>query len=332
MLKLFLTGASGFIGTHFINHVLRDLPDLAPCNLDLSPPKVASHFSFWLKGDILDKDSVNKAVLAFKPTHVVHFAARTDVEGKTLEEYRVNTEGTQNLIRALESVGSVERAIFTSSQYVVGPGPLSGSPWEHRPHTVYGLSKCEMEDIIRNSELPFIWTIVRPTNIWGPWHPRYPNEIWRVIKRGYYFHPGGEKVVRAYGYVGNVVDQMWKLMQADPALVNRKPFYVGDPVEDILKWTTAFSLAITNKPPRIIPRAILKMMARLGDSVKAIGAPFPLFSSRYRSMTESYLVDMEPTYEIVGEPKLSVNEGVQETISWLRTQGHPWTEPDEPKG
>jgi nucleoside-diphosphate-sugar epimerase len=320
-LKLLVTGASGFIGTHFVEHALIESPGASICNMDCGSPKLPSHAKFWVAGDILDRTWVSEVISSFQPTHLVHFAARTDMDGKTVQDYRVNVEGTSNIIDAILTTPSIERAIFTSTQYVVGPGPLATHVWEHRPHTVYGKSKCMMEDIVRNANLPFHWTIVRPTNVWGPWHPRYAQEIWQVLKGGYYFHPGGQGVFRAYGYVGNVVDQIWKVMQSDSAIIDKNAFYVGDPTDDILKWTTAFSLALTGKKPRIVPRFILRSLALAGDAVKATGASFPLFSSRYRSMTQDYRVIMEPTYNVIGRPRFSLEQGVQETLAWLKTQG-----------
>lgn len=318
-MKLFVTGGSGFIGTHFIERVLRDYPQIEIANADNTAPKLDSHKPYWRKGSIMDAAWLAGVVRDFQPTHICHLAAKTDMEGKTVADYAVNVEGTANLLAALAQVSTIERAMFVSSQYVVGPGELAKTDWEHRPHTIYGESKCRMEDLILEANLPYRWTVVRPTNVWGAWHPRYSKEIWLVLKRGFYLHPGGKGVFRAYGYVGNVADQTWKLMNADPALVNRKPFYVGDPVDDILKWTTAFSVALCSKKPYVVPRPILRSIALVGDVSKKVGySSFPLFSSRFRSMTQDYLVDMEPTYRIIGRPEVSLEQGVKETVNWLK--------------
>lgn len=323
-MRIYVTGGSGFIGTHLIDRIAGEFPRPQIRNLDIARPRLDLHQEFWHHGDILLRGELEEDLRSFSPTHVVHLAARTDTEGKKIEDYRVNTQGSANFISALRQCRSVERVVFISTQYVVGPGPLPASQREHRPHTSYGASKCLMENMIWEAGLDCVWTIGRPTNIWGSWHPRYPNEFWRVLREGRYLHPGGRPVVRAYGYAGNVVDQVWKLLTAPSSSVDRKVFYLGDPPDDIATWVTAFSLALCGKKPRVVPRPVLRALALFGDLWKKAGYSFPLFSSRYRSMTQDYVVDMTPTYATLGPPRFTLQEGVEATVEWLKTLDPIW--------
>jgi nucleoside-diphosphate-sugar epimerase len=324
-MRIFITGGSGFIGTHFLQKVLKIAPDAQICNYDLTSPKLSEHTPFWIKGDILDADCLRSEMEKFRPTHVVHMAARTDTDGTRVEDYRINTDGSANLLKAIQATPSIERALFISTQYVIGPGHLAADPRYHNPHTVYGRSKCIMEDMIWDAKLSCCWTIVRPTNIWGAWHPRYDKEFWSVLKRGRYLHPGGEPVYRAYGYVGNIVEQIWALLTMPADQVNHQVVYVGDPVDDIKQWVNAFSVGLTGRKARVVPRPVLRGIAFIGDILRKFGIRFPLFSSRYHSMTESYSVNMDPTYKLLGKPVYSLEEGVEQTISWLKTQGGIWS-------
>jgi len=261
---------------------------------------------------------------AYEPTQIIHLAGRTDMEGKTVDDYAANHVATGNLVAAIRYLPSVERAIFTSSQFVVGPGPLPASDVEFRPHTIYGQSKAKSEQVIRDADLPCIWTIVRPTNVWGKWHPRYPNEFWRVLKQGRYVHPGRKGVVRSYAYVGTVVQQLRAILMASPDAVHRELFYVGDAPIDLLDWTNAFSMELVGRPVRVVPRPIVHCMAKVGDAVIAFGGNFPIFTSRYSSMTEEYLTPMQKTLDRLGVPSVDLAEGVKETVTWLRSQGDSW--------
>jgi nucleoside-diphosphate-sugar epimerase len=182
-----------------------------------------------------------------------------------------------------------------------------------------------MEEMVREDTChPGIWTIVRPSNIWGPWHPRYAQEFWLVVKQGKYFHPGGAAVVRAYGYVGNVAEYTLRILAAPADVVSGRTFYVGDPPADIKLWVSAFTKALTERQPRVVPRPVLRGIALVGDIIRATGRPFPLFTSRYRSMTQSYLIDMAPTIAALGGSKYSLEDGVKETVEWLRSLGGIW--------
>ncbi len=279
---------------------------------------------YWHRCDLLDGAAVRRELQSFAPTEVVHLAGRTDMLGQTVEDYAANHLGTERLLDAVKSTASVRRAIFTSSQFVVGPGLLPADEFDFRPHTIYGESKVLSEKSVRKADLRCEWTIIRPTNIWGRWHPRYPKEFWRVVKRGKYVHPGGERVMRCYGYVGNVVDQMEGILAAKAADVHGRVFYVGDAPIDLLDWTNAFSLELTGKKVLVVPRAVLATLAKVGDLANAFGAKLPIFTSRYRSMTETYLTPMEPTFAVLGKPRISLQEGVEETVRWLRAPETNW--------
>ena len=119
---------------------------------------------------------------------------------------------------------SVERVIITSSQFVCAPGRLPENDTDYFPETVYGQSKVVTEKLTREANLPCCWTIIRPTNIWGPWHMRYRREFWRVVERGLYVHPGREPVIRCYGYVKNVAHQIRKIFKPMSILSAAKLF------------------------------------------------------------------------------------------------------------
>jgi GlcNAc-P-P-Und epimerase len=131
-------------------------------------------------------------------------------------------------------------------------------------------------------------------------------------------------VTRCYLYVGNIVDQILSILAREDGSLNGKTFYVGDPPIDIYEWTNAFSLELTGKPVRVVPRPALLAMAKFGDLVIKCGGKFPIFSSRFRSMTEDYMTPMEPTYAALGPPPISLKEGVHETVEWLCSESAFW--------
>jgi nucleoside-diphosphate-sugar epimerase len=323
MCRIVVTGGSGFIGTNLIEALLtRGKDDVL--NLDISQPKEAEQYKLWTKCDLLDAQSLLDILSRYEPAHIIHLAGRTDMEGKTEADYAANHLGTGNLVAAIQHLPTVERAIFTSSQFVVGPGALPSSDVEFRPHTIYGQSKVKSEQVIRNADLSCVWTIVRPTNVWGKWHPRYPKEFWRVLKQGRYIQPSGKGVLRCYAYVGTVVQQLCAILEAPPRAVNREVFYVGDAPIDLWDWTNAFSMELLGRPVRVVPRPVVRSIARAGDAVIALGGKFPIFSSRYRSMTESYVTPMQKTFDLFGMPSVELAEGVKETVTWLRSQSDFW--------
>jgi len=320
--RILITGGSGFIGINLVHNLIFEIGNLEIINLDIKSPKNDQFRCYWRDCSILEKDKVFRIFDEFQPNLVIHLAARTDMFGKTLEDYRVNWQGTQNLLEASKACKSVSRVIITSTQYVCQPGYLPKSETDYSPHTLYGQSKVMAEEITRAADLDCVWTIIRPTNIWGPYHPRYPFEFWKVLSKGYYFHPQGRQPVRCYGYVENIVWQIEKILKAPPEQVNRKTFYVGDRPIPLDKWVDGFAIALTGRKARRIPRGFLRSLAFVGDGLGLMGMRFPITSSRFRSMTEDYVVDMEPIFELFGEPPISLEEGIRRTAKWLQQSGY----------
>lgn len=318
-MRLLITGGSGFIGTNLIDRAIADGHTI--CDLSMSPPLNPELIPNWIQSDIMNSNLLCEQVAGFAPDAIIHLAARAECDENTTVEagYAVNTVGTANVLQAVRQCSSVQRLVITSTQYVCGPGRLPTHDEDYFPHTVYGASKVETERLTRQADLSCTWTIVRPTNIWGPWHQRYQREFWRIAARGLYVHPGRSPIVRCYGYVGNVVDQMLTILKSPAPVVDRKTFYVGDPPSDIYNWANAFCLALSGRSAPRIPRALLRTIAYGGDAISTItGRPFYLTSSRFENMITDYLTPMDSTYATLGPPRFSLEEGVEATVAWLR--------------
>ncbi len=321
-MRILITGGSGFIGTNLIEK-LALMEEHTVLNLDISKPNVSDHSRLWEKCDILDINQVTEKFELFKPEVVIHLAARTDTDARNLlDDYKVNTEGSRNILDAIKQRPYIKRAIITSTQFVNQYHGFPKDDEDYAPHTVYGESKVIMEQMTRAVGLSCIWTIIRPTNIWGPWHLRYPYEFWRVVSKGLYFHPGHQPVIRSYGYVGNVVFQIISILNTLPEKINGKVFYVGDMPTDIYNWVNGFSIQQTGKKVKVVPRIVVRTLGLVGDALTLIGLKFPITTSRYKSMTTSNMAPMQPSFDVLGKPPYSLEQGIDETIRWMKLY-HP---------
>jgi GlcNAc-P-P-Und epimerase len=324
-MRTLITGGSGFIGTNLIEALSHEGDTIL--NYSLLAPLKSEQTQYWRPGDILDPAKTTAVFQEFQPERVIHLAARAECdENTTLEEgYRVNIDGTRNVLNAIRATPSVQRAVITSSQFVCAPGRLPTSDIDYFPETVYGQSKVMTEKLTREANLPCCWTIIRPTNIWGPWHMRYRREFWRVVERGLYVHPGRQSVIRCYGYVKNVAYQIQKIFEARRDTVHGKILYLGDRPINLLDYANGFSRALTGHDARVIPRPLMRLVALLGDvPTRLTGEAFLINSSRLRSMTTNYETPMEPTFKLLGESPYTLEDGIKETVEWLRWYRGPY--------
>ena len=319
-MKILVTGGSGFIGTNVVEALSRGGNTIL--NYSLHAPLNSEQMQYWRAGDILDPEATAAVFREFQPDRVLHLAARAERDENTTVEtgYRVNTEGTRNILDAIRSTPSVEHTIITSSQFVCAPGRLPKDDTDYFPETVYGQSKVITEKLTRAADLPTCWTIIRPTNIWGSWHMRYRREFWRVLQRGLYLHPGRQPVIRSYGYVRNVVFQIQKIFEAPREAVHAQTLYLGDRPVNLRDWVNGFSRALTGHDARIVPRPLIRVLALLGDIPTYLtGEPFLINSSRLHSMITDYETPMERTFDLFGENPYTLGTGIRETLEWLST-------------
>ena len=316
--RVLVTGGSGFIGTHLIAHLTAGGYDIA--NVDTLPPAGPASPARWFNCSILDAESLAKVFREFHPRYVVHLAAYASMEAVSLDEFRVNTEGTANVLQAAQQCANLERLIVTSSQHVRRPG--SGMPandTDYVPYEYYGESKVITERLTREADPKCVWTIIRPTAVWGPHQPPLADGVWRVINRGLYLHPSHDPVLRSYGYVKNVVWQIERLFQVPAESVHRKMFYVGDANIRQYDWINGFARELTGRDVRTLPLIFIRALAKLGDGLIAAGFRFPIYGSRLHNLITNNPVPIEPALRLLGPSPYTMTAGIKETAVWLKS-------------
>ncbi len=108
--RFFLTGGSGFIGTHLVEELLKRGVEVE--NFDFKPPVNPNHAPLWKAGDLWDADALRMRMHAFEPDALLHLAARANCDENTTVEdgYRANTDNTHNLLDAVKATPSVRHA------------------------------------------------------------------------------------------------------------------------------------------------------------------------------------------------------------------------------
>jgi GlcNAc-P-P-Und epimerase len=330
--RLLITGGSGFIGTNAVQFALDH--GIPVCNLDIRPPRNPDHTPVWYAADLLDFPALCAAVAEFRPTHVLHLGARTDLrETRDPAGYAVNTRGVRNLAEALAGARDCARVVYASSMLVCRNGYRPRGPADYCPDTLYGASKAEGEEIVRSAGSPFEWCLVRPTSIWGPWFREPYRNFFDAIGHGVYRHPGAMDVVKALGYVGNTVWQLYSLLDAQAATIQGGVFYLADyELLAIRQWADWIAAALG--APRIgaAPLPLFRAVALLGDVAQALGVRnAPLTSFRLRNMLTPSSFDLSPIEAISGPLPYTARQGVRATVEWLSessSRGRSYCRPD----
>jgi nucleoside-diphosphate-sugar epimerase len=318
-----VTGGSGFIGSNLIEYF--SLRGDEVINVDILYPRNANHELFWRSCDLLDVERLRLLVREFSPDVLFHMAARTDLDGCSVEDYAANTVGVENLITAVEGVASLRRLIFASSRLVCRIGYEPKDEFDYCPTTAYGESKVIGETLVRDSvrRLPCPALIVRPTSIWGPWFDVPYKTFFLTIARGHYVHPGSARILKSFGFVGNTIHELVRLMDTPEEAVAGKTFYLADyPPIDVAEMANTIQRVLGVRSIKRVPVGALRAAAWVGDALKVLGwRNPPLTSFRLDNLLTPMVHDLEPLEAVAGELPHTMEEGVRITVAWLRAQG-----------
>jgi UDP-glucose 4-epimerase len=154
--KILVVGGAGYIGSHMVKDLLSagydviTLDDLSTGHRDLLPRGT------FVKGDLGDREVLERLFADHKISAVMHFAAFSLV-GESVENplkyYRNNLAATTNLLSAMIEYG-VKRFIFSSTAAVYGEPVEIPITEQHpcNPTNPYGTSKITVEKMLHDCD------------------------------------------------------------------------------------------------------------------------------------------------------------------------------------
>ena len=160
-MRWLVTGGAGFTGKHLIAALRARGDEVA--SLGRAPGED-------VRCDLTDPGAVAEALRLARPDRVIHLAAVSSVvHAKPDNFFRINVEGTENLLRACAALTSPPQVALASSSNVYGVHTsLVSENSQTMPVSDYGRSKLAMESSAAGwaARLPIL--IARPFNYTGP--------------------------------------------------------------------------------------------------------------------------------------------------------------------
>ncbi len=178
-MKVLITGGAGFIGSHLAEQFedVTVLDDLSTGSLD----NLSKNVNF-VRGSVVDFDTVSRVMKNMD--YVFHLAAKVGVHesvSSSEKTYEVNVKGTENVLRAAFE-NNVKKVIFVSSAAVYGDNtnlPLKESAFLN-PLSPYGQSKAKSEELCKEYNQKWLNVVcLRPFNVFGP--RQSPNSLYTGV-------------------------------------------------------------------------------------------------------------------------------------------------------
>jgi len=321
-MKILITGASGFIGSFIVEEALRQGMEVwAAVRKSSSKQYLTDTRINFVELNLDSEDQIKEALKDLSFDYVVHAAGATKCLNPD-DFYRINTEGTKNLVNAIISMKmSIRRFVYMSSLSIFGPVREDMPYTEIReddtpqPNTAYGKSKLAAEKFL-DSLKNFPYVVLRPTGVYGPREKDYAMMV-DSIRNHVDFAVGFKKQDITFVYVRDVVQAVFLALQK--GTTGRKYFLSDGKVYDSSTFSDLIHEKL-GKPWWIRVKAplwLLKIITACGEMIgKMTGKMTALNNDKYNILKQrNWRCDITPAIEELGyKPQYDLKAGVDE---WL---------------
>lgn len=317
MKNILVTGGAGFIGSNFINHILKERDDYFIINLDKltyagnleNLVESENHKNYrFVKGDICNAELVNYLFEKYKIKYVINFAAESHVDRSILGSsifYQTNVIGTNVLLETARR-NDVEKFLQVSTDEVYGSLGAEGLFTESTPlspNSPYSSSKAGADMMAlafyHTYGMPVVLT--RCSNNYGPY--QFPEKLIPLM----IINSLNDKKLPVYGDGMNVRDWIY-VIDHNRAI---------DLVFEKGRTGEVYNIGASNEMPNIkIIQLILQHLKKSDGLIEYVKDRL--------GHDRRYAIDSTKIQTELGwKPKFTFEEAIQFTIDWY-LQNEQW--------
>lgn len=330
MMKVVVTGASGYLGGKLCNSLHRQgysVKVIVRPTSDLSALPPSTEIVY---GDITDFSSL---LSAFSDCSVVfHLAALVEPWLPDPSKFiTVNVEGLKNVLEAVKQTKTVEKLVYTSSFFALGPTDDGAIADENQVHhekffcTEYEKSKVATDKIALQAAsegLPIV--LLYPGVIYGPGKVTAGNVVAKMLVERFsgrlpgYIGKGNDKF--SFSHVDDVVEGHIAAMKKGQ--IGERYLLTGENASFNQVFDMAAVITNTRKPMVSIPLCVIEAYGWLLVLISRITGKLPFISPpTVHVLRHRWEYSCEKAKAELDYKPRSLREGLAEVILWLKNLG-----------
>ena len=317
-MRVFITGASGFIGRALAERYAAEGHEVCGCDLQADAARDIVAGDVAIPGAWQDHAAGCELVIHTAATVSFRLERREDI-------WRSNVLGTANALAAAERAGA-RRFVHFSSVTAFGfdfPDQVEETYPVHNTYVPYPDSKIASEQVVLQAHVEgrVPCTIVRPGDVYGPRARAWAMVPAQLIRARRFSLPGGGYGLHSPVFIDNLVDGVIAAAASEAAVgqIFTLSDGIGVPYREFFAPYAELvgrRLITTPTPVALGFAAVVQQVAKLSPGDNDINPG----SVRYLLRSGTYSI--QKARRVLGwEPRVGLEDGLARTVDWLREQG-----------
>jgi nucleoside-diphosphate-sugar epimerase len=323
MMRVLITGAGGFIGSHLVEDQLARGREVTAIDINV---QALDFLKSNPKLHTLEADFANDSLVdpLLEGNEICFHLASAHLEKGVPDEYfwKVNVDETRRFVERNQRAG-VNRFVHCSSVGVYGniKNPPADEDSPCYPDIAYEKSKLAGEQAVleyaRQQEFPLV--IVRPAWVYGPRCPR-TAKLFNTIESGRFFFVGDGSTLRHPIYIDDMVAG-FELAGTHQDALGEVLIMAGPSAVTIRELVNTIADVMGRPRPSLqLPRPLVYSGCLLLEGASALVGKEAPFSRRSMKFFEGNTAfSIEKAQRVIGfQATTELIEGLQKTYSWIQ--------------